>query len=65
MRWYTRMGRRVWFFEWKNYLFRDKRIKDGPRLDAFWGEPQDAEEESMLPPPRPERAARERRAAAG
>lgn len=65
MRWYTRMGRRVWFFEWKNYLFRDKRIKDGPRLDAFWGEPQDAEEESMLPHPRSPRAARERRAAAG
>ncbi len=48
MRWYTKMGRRVWFFEWKNFVFRDRRISDGPTLAAFWGGPQDAEEEAMV-----------------
>src|SRR5205085_3262215 len=31
MRWYARMGRRVWFHEWWNFFFRDHRVKDGPR----------------------------------
>ncbi|CAN5511913.1 magnesium-protoporphyrin IX monomethyl ester anaerobic oxidative cyclase [soil metagenome] len=44
MRWYTRMGRRVWFHELKNYLFRDRRIADGPTLSKFWGAPQDHDE---------------------
>jgi anaerobic magnesium-protoporphyrin IX monomethyl ester cyclase len=41
MRWYARMGRRVWFHEWWAFLFRDRRIKDGPTLKTFWGDPQD------------------------
>jgi len=44
MRWYTRMGRRVWFHEWKQFLLRDRRIADGPTLREFWGAPQDAQE---------------------
>jgi len=44
MRWYTRMGRRVWFHEWKNFLFNDRRVDDGPTLRRFWGAPQDAQE---------------------
>jgi anaerobic magnesium-protoporphyrin IX monomethyl ester cyclase len=44
MRWYTRMGRRVWFHEWRNFFFRDRRVKDGPTLGEFWGAPQDHEE---------------------
>jgi anaerobic magnesium-protoporphyrin IX monomethyl ester cyclase len=44
MRWYTRMGRRVWFHEVKNFFFRDRRVTDGPTLSAFWGAPQDHEE---------------------
>lgn len=44
MRWYTRMGRRVWFHEWKHFLFIDRRIKGGPTLRQFWGAPQDAQE---------------------
>jgi anaerobic magnesium-protoporphyrin IX monomethyl ester cyclase len=47
MRWYTQMGRRVWPFEILNYLFRDRRLKDGPTVGEFWGASQDAEEESM------------------
>ena len=44
MRWYTRMGRRVWFHEWKNFLFADRRVRHGPSLREFWGTPQDAQE---------------------
>jgi anaerobic magnesium-protoporphyrin IX monomethyl ester cyclase len=47
MRWYTRMGRRVWPHEIWNFLFRDRRTGNGPTLAEFWGAPQDAEEESM------------------
>ncbi len=47
MRWYTQMGRRVWLHEIWQFLVHDRRIKDGPTLREFWGEPQDAEEESM------------------
>ena len=53
MRWYTEMGRRVWLTELRNFLFRDRRTRGGPTLEAFWGKPQDAEERSMAlrPPP--------------
>jgi anaerobic magnesium-protoporphyrin IX monomethyl ester cyclase len=44
MRWYTRMGRRVWFHEWRHFLFKDRRVANGPTLREFWGAPQDAQE---------------------
>lgn len=44
MRWYTRMGRRVWFHEWRTFLFRDRRVSQGPTLKEFWGEAQDHQE---------------------
>jgi anaerobic magnesium-protoporphyrin IX monomethyl ester cyclase len=47
MQWYAQMGRRVWFTELWNFVFRDRRAADGPSLEAFWGRPQDAEERSM------------------
>ena len=37
-RWYYRIGRRVWFFEWANYLFRERRTQEGPTLSQMWGE---------------------------
>jgi anaerobic magnesium-protoporphyrin IX monomethyl ester cyclase len=49
MRWYARMGRRVWFHEIRSFLFRDRRVAAGPSVAAFWGAPQDAEEEAMRP----------------
>jgi anaerobic magnesium-protoporphyrin IX monomethyl ester cyclase len=52
MRWYTRMGRRVWFRELFEALFRRRLLRSGPVLQSFWGAPQDAEEESMMPPQR-------------
>jgi len=47
MRWYTRMGRRVWFREVWHWFFRDRRLTNGPSMQEFWGSPQEAEEESM------------------
>jgi anaerobic magnesium-protoporphyrin IX monomethyl ester cyclase len=49
MRWYARMGRRVWFHEIRSFLFRDRRVADGPTVAAFWGAPQAGEEEAMRP----------------
>jgi anaerobic magnesium-protoporphyrin IX monomethyl ester cyclase len=53
MRWYAQMGRRVWPYEILNFL-RDRLLKSGPTVAAFWGAPQEAEEESMSAT-RPER----------
>ena len=50
MRWYTRMGRRVWPHEILSFLFRERRVKHGPSLAEFFGSAQDAEEESMNTP---------------
>lgn len=47
MRWYTRMGRRVWPHEIFHFLFLDRRTKTGPTVSQFWGASQDAEEEAM------------------
>lgn len=52
MRWYTKMGRRVWFRELFEALFRRRQMQDGPSLEDFWGAPLDTEEESMKPPAR-------------
>jgi len=46
MRWYAQMGRRVWPYEILNFL-RDRLVRNGPTVAAFWGGPQDGEEESM------------------
>lgn len=44
MRWYARMGRRVWMHEWWNFLVRDRHVTKGPTLEEFWGAPQDHQE---------------------
>jgi anaerobic magnesium-protoporphyrin IX monomethyl ester cyclase len=47
IRWYYRMGRRVWFHEVRGFLFRDNAKNSETTLQAFWGESLDAHEESM------------------
>ena len=37
MRWYTRMGRRVFLHEVLNFLLRERRTQSGPTLAEFWG----------------------------
>jgi anaerobic magnesium-protoporphyrin IX monomethyl ester cyclase len=59
MRWYAQMGRRVWFHEIAEFLFRRRHTSNGPTLESFWGAPQDTEEESMSLPAR--RASAQRR----
>ena len=47
MRWYSRIGRRVWLHEVWSFLVRDRRVTDGPTLEEMWGKPQDAEENAL------------------
>ena len=47
MRWYTKMGRRVWFSEMFEFLFKTRLLKDGPTLQAFWGRSLHANEEAL------------------
>jgi anaerobic magnesium-protoporphyrin IX monomethyl ester cyclase len=41
MRWYTRMGRRVWPHEWIQFFLRERRTDRGPTLEQYWGAAQD------------------------
>ncbi len=47
MRWYVKMGRRVWFHEIANFLFGDKRVKNGPSVEQFMGASLHANEEAL------------------
>jgi anaerobic magnesium-protoporphyrin IX monomethyl ester cyclase len=48
VRWYYRMGRRVWFHEIRDFFFRDRTTRQGLSVADFLGEVQDHEEESMV-----------------
>lgn len=52
IRWYYRMGRRVWFHEIIGFLFRDRRTADGRTVSDHFGAVQDHEEEASAVPPR-------------
>jgi anaerobic magnesium-protoporphyrin IX monomethyl ester cyclase len=53
MRWYTRMGRRVWLHEIAEFIF-SKRLKDSTlTLRSFWGASLAHGEESMVKRKRP------------
>jgi anaerobic magnesium-protoporphyrin IX monomethyl ester cyclase len=47
MRWYTRIGRRVWFHEVFHFLFKDRRQAQGPILEEFLGASLEQREYSM------------------
>ncbi|WP_223807158.1 radical SAM protein [Montanilutibacter psychrotolerans] len=51
MRWYTRMGRRVWPREILGFLF-GRRLRRGPRLDQFWGASLSEHEDALTRPAR-------------
>lgn len=36
MRWYTRIGRKVWFYELFQFFFREKRTNSAMKLSEFW-----------------------------
>ena len=41
MRWYYRIGRRVWLYEWWQFFLHDRRTRNGPSLTEYLGPPQD------------------------
>lgn len=47
MRWYSRIGRRVWLHEIRCFMFRDRRTLDGPALEKFWPLAEAPAEEAM------------------
>lgn len=60
MRWYTRMGRRVWPRELLGFL-TGRRLRNGPRLGEFWGPSLAEHENALAAPPRPARKEAPRR----
>lgn len=47
MRWYARMGRRVWLREISDFLLRDRRTNTGPTLAELWADMDDVREEAL------------------
>ena len=43
MRWYYQIGRQVWPYEIRNFVFRDRRQRHGLTLAEFWGLHQSTE----------------------
>lgn len=52
MRWYYRIGGRVWWHETWDFLFRDRRNRSGPTLAHFWRLPAE-EPEAIMATARP------------
>ena len=49
-RWYYQMGRRVWFHEVIGFFVRDRRLRNGPSVEEFWGASQEHEEFPLAVP---------------
>ncbi len=47
MRWYTRIGRRVWFHEIFEFIFRTKTLRRGPKLSEYLGSSFEDKEYAM------------------
>ena len=58
MRWYTRVGRRVWFHEVAEFLFHTRLLKAGIVLREFLGHSLAQREYVLAKAPRPKAAAR-------
>lgn len=50
IRWYYRMGRRVWLYELFGFFYRDRTRTAGITVKQFLGAVQDNEEEAMMVP---------------
>jgi anaerobic magnesium-protoporphyrin IX monomethyl ester cyclase len=50
MRWYTAIGRRVWFHEVAEFMFRRRHFKVPPLLETFAGKSMAGEEYAMVLP---------------
>jgi anaerobic magnesium-protoporphyrin IX monomethyl ester cyclase len=47
MRWYARIGKRVWLSEIWEFVTRTRHVRLGPTLAQFWGAPQVSEQEAL------------------
>ncbi len=47
MFWYNNIGRRVWVYEWLQFLFRNKKIKTPVKLGEFWNQSQTCQTNSQ------------------
>jgi len=47
MRWYYRIGRKVWPYEIWNFLFRDQQQKNGPTVAGYWGNSSEVGERTL------------------
>jgi anaerobic magnesium-protoporphyrin IX monomethyl ester cyclase len=56
MRWYTRIGRRVWFHEVLEFLFKSRPRSIGPTLREFMGATLAEREYALAKPPKRQRA---------
>lgn len=59
MRWYYRIGRKVWFHEIAQFIRHDRRIKPEKSLQTYWGTRPVAEEIVLLPVKAVERSKRQ------
>jgi len=50
MKWYYRIGRKVWPYEIWNFFLRDRPRQSGITLSRFWGAPQDNDERNTEEP---------------
>jgi len=48
MKWYYHIGRQVWPYEIRSFLFRDRCRRDGPTLAEFWDPPEGTEASDRL-----------------
>jgi anaerobic magnesium-protoporphyrin IX monomethyl ester cyclase len=47
MRWYARIGKRVWLSEIWEFVTRTRHVRLGPTLAQFWGAPRVSEQEAL------------------
>ena len=52
MRWYVRMGRRVWLRELFEFFFAGGRTRNGPSVEEFWGASLSQQEYALAKPQR-------------
>jgi len=50
MRWYYRIGRKVWPYELWNFFFRDQPQRHGPTVAEYWGNSPEIEEALIRQP---------------
>jgi anaerobic magnesium-protoporphyrin IX monomethyl ester cyclase len=53
MKWYYHIGRQVWPYEIRSFVFRDRRRRHGPTLAEFWSRRRKSQGNDIAPSVRP------------